>query len=129
MSVNVLAAAARQSVWMLAWQATWIVVLAGLVGLGFGARAGWSALTGGAIGLVWTVYMALSLVRHSVTHGAGLSAMSFFVGWAIKVVLTVSLLIIAFRSRVFTPVALLGGLFGAMVAYWAWLAFRVRFSR
>lgn len=109
---------------MLAWQATWIVVLAALVGLRFGAREGWSALLGGAIGLVWTVYMALALARHSVTHGARLSAMSFFAGWVIKVVLTISLLIIAFRSRVFAPLALLGGLFGAMVAYWAWLAFR-----
>ena len=58
-----------------------------------------SALVGGGIGLVWTVYMALVLFKHSLTHGVRLSAISFFAGWLFKVVVTVSLLVIALRSQ------------------------------
>jgi F0F1-type ATP synthase assembly protein I len=79
-----------------------------------------SALAGGGIGLVWTVYMALVLFKHSLTHGVRLSAISFFAGWLFKVVVTVSLLVAALRSRAFVPLWLLLGLFGSMVAYWAW---------
>jgi F0F1-type ATP synthase assembly protein I len=76
------------------------------------------------IGLVWTLYMAATLFRHSLTHGAHLSVVSFAMGWLIKVALTIALLIAAFRSPAVAPLALLGGLFGALAAYWAWLTFR-----
>lgn len=125
MSVNVLAVAARRALAILVWQAAWIIVLAGVLALTLGAKAGWSALAGGGIGLIWTMYMAYALFKHSLSHGMRLSAVSFFAGWIIKITLTISLLIIAFRSRAFAPLPLLGGLFGSMVAYWAWLAFRV----
>lgn len=125
LNANSLAAAARQSLQILRWQAGWIVVLAIVCAIVWGARAGWSVLAGGSIGLLWTVYMAFTLYKHSVNHGVRLSAMTFFAGWMIKVVLTISLLIIAFRSGAVAPLPLLVGLFGAMVAYWAWLTFRV----
>jgi F0F1-type ATP synthase assembly protein I len=125
-SSNVLAVAARQSLQILRWQLGWIAALALVCAFGFGARAGWSVLTGGGIGLIWTFYMAVTLYKHSVDYGARMSALSFMAGWMIKVALTVALLIVAFRSGMFTPVALLGGLFGAMVSYWAWLTFRAK---
>lgn len=125
MRADVLAAAARQSLWLLAWQTAWVVALAIVLAVVVSERAGWSALAGGGIGLVWTVYMALALFRHSATHGTRLSPISFIVGWVIKVVLTLALLVIALRSEAVMPPALLGGLFGAMLAYWAWAAFRV----
>lgn len=125
MSVNILAVAARRAFVMLLWQAAWVIVLAGGFAFVLGARAGWSALAGGGIGLVWTMYMAYALFKHSLSHGLRLSAVSFFAGWIIKITLTISLLIIAFRSQA-APLPLLSGLFGAMVAYWAWLAFRVK---
>jgi F0F1-type ATP synthase assembly protein I len=87
-----------------------------------------SALAGGGIGLVWTVYMALVLFKHSLTHGVRLSALSFFAGWLFKIVVTVSLLVIALRSRIFAPLALLVGLFSAMVAYWAWFVFGKKYA-
>ena len=62
-----------------------------------------SALVGGGIGLVWTVYMALVLFKHSLTHGVRLSAISLFAGWLFKVVVTVSLLVIALRSKALAP--------------------------
>ncbi|HEX2492266.1 MAG TPA: ATP synthase subunit I [Steroidobacter sp.] len=126
MSGNALANAARQSLRILRWQLVWIAVFAVVCAGAFGARAGWSALTGGGIGLIWTVYMAATLYRHSRDHGAHMSALSFVTGWLIKVSLTFALLIAVFRSGAFAPLALLGGLFGALVSYWAWLTFRAK---
>ena len=128
MSTNVLAAAARQSWRILLWQALWVGLLATIFAVTLGARAALSALAGGGIGLVWTVYMALVLFKHSLTHGVRMSALSFFAGWLFKVVVTVSLLVAALRSRVFLPLPLLGGLFGAMVAYWAWFVFGKKYA-
>lgn len=124
MSRNVLAAAARQSLKILRWQLGWIAAFATVCAIAFGAQAGWSVLAGGGIGLIWTVYMAATLHRHSLDHGVRMSVLGFATGWLIKVALTSALLVIAFRSGAFTPIALLGGLFGALVAYWAWLTFR-----
>lgn len=123
MSRNVLADAARQSLRILRWQLGWVVAAALVGGLALDARVGWSVLTGGAIGSVWTVYMALTLFKHSLSHGARMSVASFVLAWIIKVALTISLLVMAFRSKLFVPVALLAGLFCAMVAYWGWTAF------
>jgi F0F1-type ATP synthase assembly protein I len=125
-STNVLAATARQAWQILVWQVGWIVAIAVLSAIVFDAKAGWSVLVGGSIGLIWTVYMGLTLLRHSVDHGVRLSALTFFAGWLIKVALTFGLLIVAFRSKAMAPLPVLGGLSGALVAYWAWLAFRVR---
>jgi F0F1-type ATP synthase assembly protein I len=127
-STNVLAAAARQSWRILLWQALWIGALATTFALTLGTHAAVSVLAGGAIGTVWTVYMALVLFKHSLTHGVRLSALSFFAGWLFKVVVTVSLLVIALRSRVFAPLWLLTGLFAAMVAYWAWFVFGKKYA-
>ena len=128
MSTNVLAAAARQSVRILLWQVLWSGALATIFAVTLGAKAAVSALAGGGIGLVWTVYMALVLFKHSLTHGVRLSAISFFAGWLFKVVVTVSLLVIVLRSRMFVPLAVLVGLFGAMVAYWAWFVFGKKYA-
>ena len=123
MSRNVLADAARESLKIMWWQLGWAAAVAVFCAALFGARAGWSALAGAGIGLIWTVYMAFAQFRHSLNHGVRLSAVGFFAGWMIKVALTVSLLVIAFRSAAMTPLAVLAGLFGAMVSYWSWLAF------
>ena len=123
MSTNALATAARQSVRILLWQALWIGALATIFAVTLGTKAAVSALVGGGIGLVWTLYMALVLFKHSLTYGVRLSAISFFAGWLFKVVMTVSLLVIALRSKALTPLLVLAGLFGAMVAYWSWFVF------
>jgi F0F1-type ATP synthase assembly protein I len=124
MSSNVLADAARQSLRILRWQASWIGALAVGCGLLFGLRAGGSVLVGGGIGVLWTVYMAVTLFRHSRNYGIPLSTVSLLGGWLIKVALNLCLLVIALRSKALIPPAVLGGLFGAMVAYWGWMTFR-----
>lgn len=126
MSSNALAAGARQAWQILLWQVGWIVAAAAVSAVVLGMKAGWSVLAGGGIGLIWTVYMVLTMLRHSVDHGVRLSMARMFVGWLIKLVLTFSLLIMAFRSTVMAPLPLLGGLSVALIAYWAWLTFRVK---
>jgi F0F1-type ATP synthase assembly protein I len=128
MSRNVLARASRQSVQILLWQLAWIGALALVCGVVFGVRAAASVLAGGGIGLLWTVYMAVVMFKHSLDHGARLSPLSFLGGWLIKVALTVSLLVIVFRSRALVPPAVLGGLFWSMVAFWYSVAFRVKYA-
>jgi F0F1-type ATP synthase assembly protein I len=125
-SRNVLAATAVQALRILAWQMGWIVAVAALAAIVWDVRSALSLLTGGAIGSVWTIYMALTLFRHSLTQGVRMSVMSFVMAWVIKVALTVSLLVIAFRSGLFAPLGLLSGLFAALLAYWVWLTFRVK---
>jgi F0F1-type ATP synthase assembly protein I len=124
MSGNALANAARQSAKILAWQLVWIVTGAVACAAVFDLRSAWSVLAGGGIGLIWTAYMAVTLYKHSLSHGMRLSAASFLLAWLIKLALTISLLVIALRSPALRPLGVLGGLFGAMVAYWASLALR-----
>ena len=134
MNASFLAAAAREARRILLWQTAWIAVVAAASALLWGARVGGSIVAGGAIGLVWTVYMALTFYRHSVSAGVGpgatgLGLTGFLVAWLIKVTLTISLLVIAFRSKALSAPSVLGGLVVALVAYWLWLAFvRVRYA-
>jgi F0F1-type ATP synthase assembly protein I len=125
-SRNVLADAAREAMRMLAWQMGWIVAIAFVGALAWSRQVAFAIVAGGAIGSIWTIYMALTLFKHSVFHGARMSPVSFLLAWVIKLGLTVGLLVIAFRSRLFAPLGLLGGLFGALIAYWAWLVLRVK---
>jgi F0F1-type ATP synthase assembly protein I len=123
MSSNSLGNAVRQSVKILQWQLAGIVAMAATAAVLFDVRAGWSVLAGGGIGLLWTVYMAFTLYRHSLNHGAHLGAASFVTAWLVKMLFTLGLLVIAFRSEAMAPLGLIAGLFGALLAYWASLAF------
>lgn len=122
MSTNSLGNAAGQSVGILAWQFCWLAAAAGIGAALYDARVGWSVLAGGGIGLLWTAYMAFTLFRHSLNHGARMSAATFVVAWLVKMIFTVGLLIVAFRSEAVAPLGLLAGLFAALLAYWVWLA-------
>lgn len=86
-------------------------------------RMGAGVLVGGAIGMVPTAYIAVVLLRNALTRGAHVGVHSIFMGWVIKNALTISLLIIAFRSRAFAAPALLGGLCVALFAYWLCMVF------
>jgi len=57
-----------------------------------------------------------------------MSAVSFLLGWLFKVVVTISLLLVVLRSGKFAPLAVLAGLFGSMVAYWAWFVFGNKYA-
>lgn len=128
MNASFLAAAARDAVRILLWQVGCIAVGAVAAGALWGVRVGWSVLAGGGIGLIWTIYMALTFYHHGLVakvrpDKAGLGVGSFLLGWLIKVSLTISLLVIAFRSKALVAPALLAGVGLALLAYWVWLAF------
>lgn len=126
---NALADGARQAWQILLWQVGWVMAAAALGALLVDARTGWSVLAGGGIGSIGTMQMALTMFRHSVDHGKRLSAARLFGGWLLKLVLTTSLLAIAFRSQAMAPLPLLLGLGVALVAYWARLSFsRVKYA-
>jgi len=105
------------------WQACAIGGFALACGVFWGVRAGGSALAGGAIGLIWTAYMAWTLFKHSLNHGARMSVLTFVAAWVVKLAVTVSLLFIAIRSRALVPLAVLAGLGMALVTYWFLMAF------
>jgi F0F1-type ATP synthase assembly protein I len=83
-----------------------------------GAGSGRSALVGGGIGVLATAFMAFALLRHRAGAGAGRIAGSFYLGWAIKVAMTVALLVIAFRSPGLAPLPVLAAFFATFCAYW-----------
>jgi len=122
MSANPLLVAARQSLYLLGWQASWVVIVAVIGALLDGRIASVSLLVGGSIGLLWTVYMTLTFFRHGLTQGRHMTAATLFGAWAVKLMLTIGLLVIAFRSPSLAGLWVLGGLVGALVAYW-WLWF------
>jgi len=103
----------------------WIVAVAFVGALAWNRNVALAIVVGGAIGSIWTIYMAMTLFKHSVFHGARMGVGSFFAAWVIKLGLTIGLLVIAFRSRLFVPLGLLSGLFVALLSYWMWLTFRV----
>jgi len=129
MITNALAVGARQAWQILLWQVAWVVTAAALGAVALGMKTGWSVLAGGGIGLLGTLHMALTMRRHSADYGLRLSAVRLFAGWLIKLVLTLSLLVIAFRSKAMAPLPLLLGLSVALIAYWARLSFfRVKYA-
>lgn len=122
MSANPFAVAARQSLLLFVWQTACVAVAAAVGAIGWGGRVGGSVLAGGCVGLVWTAYLAFTLYRHSLDFGARVTAASLLKGWLLKVALTIGLLVFAFRSPWLAPLALLGGLAVAMLAYGLWFA-------
>lgn len=94
------------------------LVVAAASALIWGRGAGMSALIGGMIGVTATGYMAFSLLRHGPGTPAGRIARSFFLGWVVKVAMTIALLVIAFRAPGVTPLALLAAYVATFVVYW-----------
>src|SRR5512141_856102 len=86
--------------------------------LGWGTRAGASALLGAGIGVAATSLMAFALLRHGENATAMRVALSFFVGWVVKVGFTGALLVMAFRSQKVEAVPLLAAYFATFLGYW-----------
>lgn len=84
-----------------------------------GAESGRSALLGGGIGVVTTAYMAFAALRYGAGTNAQRIALGLMFGWVIKVLMTIALLVIAFRSRNVAPVPLLAAYLATLVTFWA----------
>ena len=94
------------------------LALAGVVAVFWGVSAAGSALLGGAVGTVATLFFVIALFRYPDGAATGRVAWGFFLGQGLKVALTVALLLVAFRSRAVVPPALLVGYVATYCAYW-----------
>ncbi len=95
-----------------------MLLLALLFGMTDGKRAALSALVGGGIGVLATAYMAFSVLRHGLGSPALRVVWGFVVGWVIKVLLTLALLVVAFRSPALAPVPVLAAYMASFIVYW-----------
>lgn len=93
-------------------------LLMGLSLLAAGSQAALSVLVGGVIGIVATAYMAYAVMRPGTTNSAAHAARGFFIGWIVKVVMTITLLVIAFKSKSVAPLFLVIGYAATHLAYW-----------
>jgi len=84
----------------------------------WGSRAGASALLGAGIGITATSMMALAMLRHGAGADPQRVAWSFFTGWVVKIVFTLALLVLAFRSRKFDAAPLLAAYVATFFGYW-----------
>lgn len=110
-------AARRQALTIVFWQLASAGIVAIACAVGAGPRAAFSAMAGGLIGALATAYMAFVMLRPRAGMKAAGMTGRFYLGWAIKVLLTVALLVIAFRSKHVVPLPLLGGYLVTVFAY------------
>ena len=123
MSNNPVARARRHALLVVLSQVLAMLLMAGLFALSGGLRAAMSAMVGGGIGVLATAYMAFSVLRHGLGTPAARVVWGFVMGWAIKVLLTLALLVIAFRSPVLMPAPVLATYVVSFIVYW-YAAFR-----
>ena len=84
----------------------------------WGTRAGASALLGALIGIAATSLMAFAMLRHSAGASVQQVAWSFFSGWLVKIVFTLGLLVVAFRSPGIAAGPLLAAYVATFFGYW-----------
>lgn len=99
------------------------VLATALTALLFGVLVGWqaarSALAGGGIGVLATAYMAFAVLRDRLPGALATQMMMRFVtGWAIKVMLTLGLLLVVFNSPALRPLPVLVAYVVVNIVYW-----------
>ena len=119
MGTNEVQTARRHATRIVVAQSAVTVALAAACWAAAGIESARSALYGGGIGTLATAYMAFAVLRHGAGADPRRIALGFLVGWAIKVCMTVALLVIAFRSEGVVPVPLLAGYLATLLTYWA----------
>jgi len=117
-SANPVVVARQQAVRACVWQVAAIAALAALVAVLAGARAAAAVLVGGGVAISGSAYLAFALFKQRPGAGSGSLVWNVFLSWAVKVVLVISLLAIAFRSKQLPPPFLMAGLCGALAAHW-----------
>lgn len=101
--------ARRQALQITFAQLLALLVVAAACGLAWGLRSGVSAAVGGSIGIVAQAGSAFISLRDRPGASAARIAGRVFLGWLTKVLFTLALLVIAFRSRRLSPLPLLCG--------------------
>lgn len=85
---------------------------------GWGMRAAESALVGTGIGAAATALMAFAMLRHGDGAGVERVALSFFLGWLVKVLFTIAALVVALRSPKVEAVPLIAAYAATFIGYW-----------
>ena len=110
--------------WVIGMQVVAALVVAVVVGWGFGRAAGFSAAYGALAVIVPAMVLARGLRRQSLLKDSGAAFLSFVVWEVVKVVLTVALLLAAPKLvPSLNWLALVAGFVVTMKVYWvaAWL--------
>jgi ATP synthase protein I len=95
------------------------LLVAGLIAIIFGAGTGYSALLGGVIGVVSSLYMAVAFFRQGEGADAGKILRGVYRGEAVKIALTAGLMIVAIVGLRAEFLPLFGGYMATIVVYWA----------
>lgn len=93
------------------------------VALVFGMVAAWSALIGGGISTLVSFYFASKVFSVRLGSPAAKIAQAFFIGETVKLLLTVTLLSVAFLWLPVAPLPLLLAYIATLLAYWLALPF------
>ena len=88
-----------------------------------GAQATWSALIGGGVSILTSIYFASKVLSVRTGSPAAKIAQAFYVGEVVKLLLTVLLLSAAFLWLPVAPLPLLLAYIAALLAYWLALPF------
>ena len=101
---------------ILIWQTGAVTAVAVICYALFGGRSGFSALAGGAIGLIANAYMTVTALRSARSPGGALGRLLF--GQLVKVALTVTLFVIVARDgRAHWP-SLLVAYIATLAVFW-----------
>lgn len=114
------ARARRQAVIIVLAQVLATLLTALLFGVLVNKQSAGSAVAGGGIGVLATAYMAFAVLRDRSGPGAAAMQMMmrFVTGWAIKVMLTLGLLLVVFNSPALRPLPVLVAYVVVNVVYW-----------
>jgi F0F1-type ATP synthase assembly protein I len=108
-------------------QAAVTVLIAAIGYMGWGERAGHSALAGGVTGLLANVFMTLSALRPTASAGGALGRLMF--GQFMKVAVTVAVFVVAARTGKVVWPAMLVAYAATLVVFWFVPAFESRARR
>ena len=101
-----------------------VTLLAAAASLAFDSlQAAYSALVGGGISAVATLYFASTIFSVRIGSPAAKIARAFYMGEIVKMLLTVILLSVALRWLDVSPLPLLLAYMAALMAYWLALPF------
>jgi F0F1-type ATP synthase assembly protein I len=114
---NPVTKARRQALVIVSSQVFATVLIALMCGFAVGISQALSVAVGGGVGVLATAYMAFSVLRHGLGTSMGRVMWGFVMGWAIKVLLTLALLVIAFRSPALKPAYVLAAYVVSFIVY------------
>ena len=101
-----------------AWQLVITGIVVAIASLAGGSDAAFSAATGGSIGIVAGLYQALRMFRIDASKDPDGFLRSVYVGEAVKILLTVALMIAAIRALQVAMLPFMLGYIAIYVVYW-----------